>query len=102
MSSMDSVTLLKPAHIPLSASTVKLSIIDTTTRISGMLTETFFRNPVPGHDVTNDAPSWAFLVEHEASQTKLLFDVGTRTDWRESLPPESTNYYKPAVTALEF
>ena len=87
--SMESIAPVPPAHIPPSSSTVKVSIIDTTTRISGMTTEMFFQNPIPGHTVMNDAPSWAFLIEHSASKTKLLFDAGTRTDWKEKLPPAS-------------
>ncbi|CAE6422839.1 unnamed protein product [Rhizoctonia solani] len=76
---------LPPLHIPPSENTVKLSIIDTTSRIKGPPTNAFFEPMIKGFEVM-DCPAYAFLVEHEQSDSKLLFDLGVSKDWRNGPP----------------
>jgi hypothetical protein len=75
-----------PSMIPISAATVSISIIDTSTRISNLKTDILFQNPIPGHDIVDGLPSWSFLVEHQPTGTKLLFDLGLRVDWQSGVP----------------
>ncbi|KAL8976210.1 MAG: hypothetical protein Q9205_007740, partial [Flavoplaca limonia] len=75
--------------IPESASTVDISIIDTTSRIRGIQTELFMEPKIKGHDII-DCPAYSFLIEHEQSGQKILFDLGVRKDW-ENLAPRIFN-----------
>ena len=75
--------------IPDSASTVEISIIDTTSRIRGIPTELFMEPKIKGHDII-DCPAYSFLIEHAQSGQKILFDLGVRKDW-ENLAPRTSN-----------
>ncbi|KAL8883482.1 MAG: hypothetical protein Q9215_008207, partial [Flavoplaca cf. flavocitrina] len=75
--------------IPESASTVDISIIDTTSRIRGIQTELFMEPKIKGHDII-DCPAYSFLIENEKSGQKILFDLGVRKDW-ENLAPKISN-----------
>ncbi|KAK1754447.1 metallo-beta-lactamase superfamily protein [Echria macrotheca] len=74
--------------IPASPNTVKVSIIDTTTRMSSIGAGPFFTPPIKGYEKMSNSPSYSFLIQHTASGTtrSLLFDLGLRKDWR-NLPP---------------
>ncbi|CUA69621.1 hypothetical protein RSOLAG22IIIB_03993 [Rhizoctonia solani] len=72
-------------HIPASDSTVKLSIIDTTSRIKGPPTNAFFEPVIKGFEVM-DCPAYAFLIEHNESNSKLVFDLGVSKNWRNGPP----------------
>ncbi|KAL8664290.1 MAG: hypothetical protein Q9168_007937, partial [Polycauliona sp. 1 TL-2023] len=78
--------------IPESASTVNISIIDSTARIHGIPTETFMIPKIKGYDVIS-CPAYSFLIEHQASGQKLLFDLGVRKDW-ENLTPKIASAIK--------
>ena len=77
---------LPPADVPPSSTTVEVSILDSSTRINGLRTNLLFTDPIPGFDVIDDMPSWAFLISHP-SGIKLLFDGGARVDWKTQAPP---------------
>ncbi|KAF2813780.1 putative N-acyl homoserine lactonase AttM, partial [Mytilinidion resinicola] len=68
---------------PSSSSTVKVSVIDTNTRIS--LPFGLFLTPVFKGKDRLSAPSYSTLIEHPSGR-KLLFDLGVRKDW-ENLAP---------------
>lgn len=66
-------------NIPESTSTVKVSIINSTSRIKGIPISSYMEPPIKGHDIL-DCPAFSFLIEHPDGQ-KLLFDLGVRKDW---------------------
>ncbi|KAL8856492.1 MAG: hypothetical protein Q9178_006891 [Gyalolechia marmorata] len=78
--------------IPESASTVDISIINSTARIRGVPTERFMEPKIKGYDVL-DCPAYSFLIEHGRSGQKVLFDLGLRKDW-ENLSPTITTRIK--------
>lgn len=73
--------------IPPSKETVEISIIDTTSYLTGFPAATFVQPIVGGFDTLNTG-SYAFLIKHARSGNKhdtMLFDLGVRQDW-ENLP----------------
>ncbi|KAI4200678.1 MAG: hypothetical protein LQ346_002340 [Caloplaca aetnensis] len=66
-------------NIPEATATVKVSIINSTTRIQGIPVGTFMEPGIKGHDIM-DCPAFSFLIEHPHGQ-KMLFDLGVRKDW---------------------
>ncbi|KAJ1301642.1 hypothetical protein OPQ81_008886 [Rhizoctonia solani] len=83
--------------IPHSENTVKLSIIDTTSRIKGPPTNAFFEPVIKGFEIM-DCPAYAFLIEHEQSNSKLVFDLGVSKDWRNG-PPVSWDISVPKTVS---
>ncbi|EMC94885.1 hypothetical protein BAUCODRAFT_565746 [Baudoinia panamericana UAMH 10762] len=82
---MPPTTRIPSLDIPHSSHTVQVSIIDTTTRVSGIPAAAFTNPSIPGYDVVKDGISYSFLIKHKGSagQSKhdtLLFDLGTRKD----------------------
>lgn len=76
---------LPPWNIPSSKSIVNLSVIDTTTRVRGLPTALFFV-PTIGEYNTVFCPAYGFLIEHEPSGKKILFDLGVPKNWRNGPP----------------
>ncbi|KAI2478915.1 Metallo-hydrolase-oxidoreductase [Pyrenophora tritici-repentis] len=77
-----------PLNIPLSHHTVNVSIIDTTSHMSGFPTNTFM-HPQIGSFTKMSVGSYSFLIRHPTNTSKhatLLFDLGVRKDWRENCP----------------
>lgn len=77
-----------PVDIPPSITTVEISIIDTTSFMSGFPAKTFVEPLVPGFDTMNTG-SYAFLIKHDVPGTKyhtVVFDLGVRKDWEDSPP----------------
>ncbi|KAG9126837.1 hypothetical protein FRC07_001738, partial [Ceratobasidium sp. 392] len=72
-------------NIPSSDVTVKVSVIDTTTRVKGLPTSLFFVPLIGGNDKI-DCPAYGFLIEHEPSGKKLIFDLGVPKNWRNGPP----------------
>lgn len=84
----------KPApqiNVPLSDITVKVSIIDTTSHISGIPTSVFVQPQIKGYDYL-DCPAFSFLIEHPDGR-RILFDLGVRKDW-SNLAPRIVNRIK--------
>ncbi|KAL8998546.1 MAG: hypothetical protein Q9169_002386 [Polycauliona sp. 2 TL-2023] len=75
--------------IPESPSLVDISIIDSTARVRGIPTETFMVPKIKGYD-TIDCPAYSFLIEHQRSGQKVLFDLGVRKDWENLAPKVAT------------
>lgn len=71
-------------QIPESSATVRVHLIDTTTKLT-IKSESFIRPVQQGHELIN-ATDVAFLIEHEKSGKRLLFDSGCRKDYW-NLPP---------------
>ncbi|KAF1960388.1 Metallo-hydrolase/oxidoreductase [Byssothecium circinans] len=74
-------------NIPSSSTHVSVSIIDTGALIT-VPTSMFIADPLPGHESLT-AIAFVFLIEHEPSGQKILFDLGIRKDF-ENLPPVVT------------
>jgi hypothetical protein len=66
-------------EFPSSESAVRVRMIDTTCRLT-IHTESFIE-PAPAGLEVYEVPNAAFLVEHEASGQKLVFDLGIRKDY---------------------
>lgn len=70
--------------LPKSNSTCTVSILDTTAEITvppSMLVEP----EIPGHKWLN-LPDYSFHIKHDASGAELIFDMGIRVDWQNSVP----------------
>jgi hypothetical protein len=78
---METDTLL---DIPDARNVVRVRLIDTTTKMTSKA-QAFIEPLVPGHEWI-EIPDMAFLIEHEATGQKVLFDLGTRKDYW-NLPP---------------
>ncbi|KAK8048214.1 hypothetical protein PG994_009944 [Apiospora phragmitis] len=68
-----------------SGATVKVSIIDSTMRLSNMPTTMLFDNAVEDFDHLDRIPTWCLLVE-SASGRKAVFDLGAPTDFDTYAP----------------
>ncbi|EHL02466.1 putative N-acyl homoserine lactonase AttM [Glarea lozoyensis 74030] len=77
--------------IPSSDATVRVRIIDTTSRISGIPIDGFMRPSIKGFEYLN-CPAFSFLIEHPSSRN-LLFDLGVRKDI-ENFSPRIINRIK--------
>lgn len=91
----------KPApalNIPSSTTTVKVSIIDSTSHISNLPSSEFMGPPIKGYDFL-DCPAFSFLIEHPSGR-KLLFDHGVRKDWW-NLAPKITSRLKDGGWKVE-
>jgi glyoxylase-like metal-dependent hydrolase (beta-lactamase superfamily II) len=71
-------------NIPTSSSTCQLSIINTTCDIA--VPPHYLVEPkIEGHEWLNQ-PTFSFYIKHEIFGKELLFDLGTRADWWNSVP----------------
>jgi glyoxylase-like metal-dependent hydrolase (beta-lactamase superfamily II) len=70
--------------IPWSASTVLVSIIDTSMQMLNL--PATFGPPIPTFE-TFAFGAWSFLIEH--NDEKLLFDLGFPSEWDTDLPPRT-------------
>lgn len=77
----------KPVFDVPPGATAKVSIIDSTLRISNLKVDYFMGPPVQGFDKLESLPTWSFLVESSAGQ-KVLFDLGV---------PKDQNVFPPSV-----
>ena len=72
-------------NIPPSDTIVKVSVINTTTRVKGPPAAAFMKPQIKGFDIM-DCPAFSFLIEHEPSGKKIIFDLGVAKNWREGPP----------------
>jgi glyoxylase-like metal-dependent hydrolase (beta-lactamase superfamily II) len=70
-------------NIPLSTSSVNVSIIDATIKMTFPIRPFF--HPVVGGVEQLEAIAYSFLIEHVDGQ-KLLFDLGARVDFESNAP----------------
>ncbi|EXJ62727.1 hypothetical protein A1O7_03165 [Cladophialophora yegresii CBS 114405] len=66
-------------NFPRSPSTIRVRMIDTTARMT-VRAESFVEPVQPGHEILN-LSAVAFLLEHEPSGRKVMFDLGVRKDY---------------------
>lgn len=71
-------------NIPVSSNTCQLSIVNTTCNIT-CPTHYLIEPKVAGYDWLN-LPTFSFYIKHEKSGAELLFDLGSRKDWQNSVP----------------
>ncbi|KAJ3052830.1 hypothetical protein HK097_005592 [Rhizophlyctis rosea] len=74
------------SEIPPSASTVSVSIIDTTASVRGLPANTYLDPSIPGHDYLA-VPCFPFIIHHPTVNKTLLFDLGIRKYWQNLSPP---------------
>ncbi|KAL1873832.1 hypothetical protein Daus18300_003704 [Diaporthe australafricana] len=72
------------ANIPESSNTVDVRVIDTNTTVH-LNPELFWRPKVDGFTGLH-APIYCFLVSNSRTGEHVLFDLGTRPDWRNYAP----------------
>lgn len=75
-------------NVPVSPNTVTVRVIDTTSEVT-LGIDDILRPRIKGHTKLF-CPCYAFLVEHEPSGRKILFDLGVRKDW-EQMPSSTVN-----------
>jgi hypothetical protein len=80
--------------IPLSSAIVKVSVIDTTTRISGIPADVCVE-PRIGAFTTLTCPAFSFLVEHEGKGQKVLYDLGVPKNWEVVFPEPGMGVVSP-------
>lgn len=73
-------------NIPESSQTVKVFIIDSTTRVNGLPAAAFTNPQIPGAEMIKDGVSYAFLIKHKNPDAPskfdtLVFDLGARKDF---------------------
>lgn len=73
-----------PLNAPASDTTVKISVIDSTLQLIGVPCNIMWTPEINGFDKVR-CGTWSFLIEHPSGR-KLLYDLGTRKDWK-NLPP---------------
>lgn len=71
----------------------KVSIIDSTLRLSGLATEYLCKPAVDGFDVFPAMPTWSFLIESPSGK-KALFDLGVHLDLSKYIPRVQKNIEK--------
>ncbi|KAJ7182293.1 beta-lactamase-like protein [Mycena crocata] len=84
--------------IPASSATVEVKVFNVanvTVALGGALLQPI----LPGHEV-HALPVHAFLIEHPASQTRLMFDLGIRKDLMD-LAPSVSGFFESAVYTAE-
>lgn len=81
-------------QIPEGEATVKVSIIDTGARMKGPISM-FIEPPLLDHLQAGDlkAPAYVFLIEHEKTGRKVVFDLGIRREI-EHYAPSVLEYHK--------
>ncbi|KAK7216367.1 hypothetical protein V2G26_004370 [Clonostachys chloroleuca] len=71
--------------------TVKVSVIDSTMRLSGLPVSSLLEPPIEGFDTLSPITTWSFLVESSTGK-KALFDLGA--------PKDPFNHYAPSVVEM--
>jgi hypothetical protein len=98
---MDTNSLPK---IPQSETTVEVSIIDTSFRISNCPTSFFLGPQIDGYE-TFSCNAYAFLITHTDAQSaverKILFDLGPPKDWERDLPEPLVQRIKSWGASIE-
>ena len=85
-------------ELPKSNHTVRVRVVDTTS-IMTIKSELFIDPVQPGHELIN-VTDIAFLIEHEPSGKKVMFDLGCRKDYW-NLPPVISNRLGNVIPSLK-
>lgn len=70
--------------IPKGKATCSVAIVDTQTKLTAP-THYLVEPKIAGHDWIN-LPTYAFYIRHEDTGAQLVFDLGARKDWHNSVP----------------
>lgn len=77
--------------VPKGSETCKLSIINTTCDLT--VPQSYLVEPtIKGHEWLN-LPTYSFHIQHETTGKQILFDIGCRKDWDQSVPHISDLLY---------
>ncbi|TQV94751.1 metallo-beta-lactamase superfamily protein [Cordyceps javanica] len=71
-------------RIPESSNTVSVSIINSTSKVT-IEADKIFANPHPNHPIL-EVPNFSFVIQHEAKNYTILFDLGLRKDFLNAAP----------------
>lgn len=85
-----------PFDVPAGA-VAKVSIIDSTLRLSGLKASHLIKPPIEGWEEFPTVPTWSFLVESSTGK-KALFDLGVHTDLTKYIPRTQNNIKKNGWT----
>ncbi|KAI0451419.1 beta-lactamase-like protein [Xylaria acuta] len=86
-------------HIPLSASIVNVSIINTGATIKGLRTSMFVEPGILGHEYLA-TPCFSFLIQHPNQDRTLVFDLGLKKDWENWPKPLYENIKEWGATPV--
>ena len=94
--------LSKPS-VPHSGATVNVAIIDTTTRMGNVRTSYLApASHYPSLSSPGDpTPSYSILITHSPSKTRVLFDLGLRTDWKAASSPAILRWISSGNMSIE-
>lgn len=73
-----------PVNVPKGKATCRVAIVNTQTNITAP-THYLVEPKIDGHDWMN-LPTYAFHIRHEPTGAQILFDLGARRDWQNSVP----------------
>jgi hypothetical protein len=65
------------------------SSVDVMVMLAGLVTypaSMAIKDPLPGHEMLSQTPSYSFLIENKGKGKKLLFDLGLDKAWKEKIP----------------
>ncbi|KAJ3526681.1 hypothetical protein NM208_g11073 [Fusarium decemcellulare] len=78
-------------QVPVGQTSVKVTVIDNGARAKGSWA--FFLDPPLHTNQHSSAPAYVFMIEHENSGSRVLFDLGIRKNYDE-YPPFVREYHK--------
>jgi hypothetical protein len=84
--------MLAQVHIPESSSTIGVSIIDNGSFLTNMKGADYIAPVLPGYEAF-DGPSYVFLLHHKPTNTRLLFDLGIRANWKTAYSPGCLEFF---------
>ena len=86
--------MMTSIDVPQGQTSVKVTVVDNGARISGPISM-FLEPPLLDHLQAEglEAPAYVFLVEHEALERKLVFDLGIRKEI-SAYAPSVIEYHK--------
>ena len=87
---------LPSLSIPKSSSVVRISIIDTTSRVHNVEPTAFFVPKLAGQG-KYVAPAYSFLIENESKNQKVLFDLGIPVNYKTLCAPGELRLTEEAV-----
>lgn len=83
----------RPSFNVPSGAVAKVSIIDSSTRLSNLAASHLCKPPVEGFETLQTLPTWSFLVDSPSGK-KALFDLGVHVDLTKYIPRTQNNIKK--------
>ncbi|KIX98169.1 uncharacterized protein Z520_06249 [Fonsecaea multimorphosa CBS 102226] len=87
-------------QVPPSSSIVNVSIIDSTARLHNLPYYVAMTPLYPGYERSSNLPCYVFLIHHPPTNTRVLYDLGLRKNFRTHLNPHLVR--KMAPLGMEF